>query len=342
MNAALEKTIFHLTQKSNLNDISVEELSHLVQQYPYFAPAQLALAVKLKQANSFQSQVQLQRTAIYVPNTNWLQYHLLNGDAKKFNIDNTAIDTNQPIEKTISSVDEYKAFTPHQQQIPTLESVIETMHNIDEKKVEKAEAPIVTSNPLPEHTTESKEKSVDLPSFASTDFFEKPLPPTYSGSFENDILEATDKQSEKYASILSEQLSAFKKPVDENAKLDFEMEPYYTIDYFASQGIKVDLTQQPQDKLTKQLLKFTDWLKKMKTVNPNPQDLGTDPELEKAIQGIAQTSNEAKEIATETMAEVFVKQGKIDKAVQLYIKLSFLDPEKSSYFAAKIQQLKGM
>ena len=69
MNAALEKTLFHLTQKSNLSDISVEELSHLVHQYPYFAPAQLALAVKLKQDNSFQSQQQLQKTAIYIPNT---------------------------------------------------------------------------------------------------------------------------------------------------------------------------------------------------------------------------------------------------------------------------------
>ena len=42
------------------------------------------------------------------------------------------------------------------------------------------------------------------------------------------------------------------------------------------------------------------------------------------------------------MAEVLVKQGKIDKAVQVYIKLSFLDPDKSAYFAKKIEQLKEM
>ena len=343
MNAALEKTLFHLTQKSNLSDISVEELSHLVHQYPYFAPAQLALAVKLKQDNSFQSQQQLQKTAIYIPNTNWLQYQLMNGEAKKFSIDTVSAENanERSLQQPEPIVDEYKAFTPHVQQIPSLESVIETMHGIDDKQNKKIEQ-IIQPQPLPPQDPEPLARSIDLPSFSSTDFQEKPLPPTYSGSFDNLILDAYDKQSEKYASILSEQLSDFKKPLDENAKLDFEMEPYYTIDYFASQGIKVDLTQQPQDKLTKQLLKFTDWLKKMKTVSPNPQDLGTDPELEKAIQGIAQTSNEAKEIATETMAEVFVKQGKIDKAVQLYIKLSFLDPEKSSYFAAKIQQLKGM
>jgi hypothetical protein len=64
--------------------------------------------------------------------------------------------------------------------------------------------------------------------------------------------------------------------------------------------------------------------------------------LEKAIQNIAKTSIEAKEIVTETMADVFIKQGKVSKAIQLYIKLSFLDPAKSTYFANKIQQLKGI
>lgn len=144
------------------------------------------------------------------------------------------------------------------------------------------------------------------------------------------------------ASLLGNQAANFKKPVGVDEKLEFEKEPYYTIDYFASQGIKIDLTKQPQDKLTTQLRRFTDWLKHMKKIDPNPVDLGTDPELEKAIADIAQTSLSAREIVTETMADIFVKQGKVDKAIQLFIKLSFLDPEKSAYFATKIQQLKGI
>ncbi len=145
------------------------------------------------------------------------------------------------------------------------------------------------------------------------------------------------------SSVISTQLEGFKKPVEENAKFEFEQEHnLHTIDYFASQGIKIDLTKLPQDKLTVQMRRFTDWLKQIKTTDPNPQDLGTDPELEKAIQNIAKTSIEAKEIVTETMADVFIKQGKVNKAIQLYIKLSFLDPSKSTYFANKIQQLKGI
>ncbi len=153
--------------------------------------------------------------------------------------------------------------------------------------------------------------------------------------------EDEEKQKEVIASVLEDQLAEFKKPVTADTELKIASEPYYTVDYFASQGIKVDLTQ-PQDKLGSQLRKFTDWLKQMKNVKTETSDLGTDPEVENMIQGIAKTSNETKEIVTETMAQVLIKQGKTDKAIQLYIKLSFLNPDKSAYFAAKIEQLKGI
>lgn len=158
------------------------------------------------------------------------------------------------------------------------------------------------------------------------------------------VKEGTDNAPENHnlSGLISQQAALFKKEVPKDAKLEFEKEPYFTIDYFASQGIKIDLTKVNQDKLTVQLRRFTDWLKVMKKTNPDPSDLGTDPELEKAIQNIAKTSVESREIVTETMADVFVKQGKVDKAIQLYIKLSFMDPSKSAYFAAKIQQLKGI
>jgi len=164
----------------------------------------------------------------------------------------------------------------------------------------------------------------------------------YANSEEEGDADDTDYNN-NISAVISTQLEGFNKPVEENAKFEFEQENnLHTIDYFASQGIKIDLTKLPQDKLTVQMRRFTDWLKQIKTTDPNPQDLGTDPELEKAIQNIAKTSIEAKEIVTETMADVFIKQGKVNKAIQLYIKLSFLDPSKSTYFANKIQQLKGI
>jgi hypothetical protein len=146
----------------------------------------------------------------------------------------------------------------------------------------------------------------------------------------------------KLSGLLSEQLADFKKPVEAGDKLEIETERLHTIDYFASQGIKVDLNNMPQDKLTSQLRKFTDWLKEMKHVNQQTSDLGTGSDLEQAVALIAENSNESREVVTETMAEVLEKQGQTEKAIQLYIKLSFINPEKSAYFAAKIQHLKGI
>jgi hypothetical protein len=42
------------------------------------------------------------------------------------------------------------------------------------------------------------------------------------------------------------------------------------------------------------------------------------------------------------MAEVYAKQGLRLKAIDVYRKLSLLHPDKSSIFAAKIDQLKGI
>jgi hypothetical protein len=42
------------------------------------------------------------------------------------------------------------------------------------------------------------------------------------------------------------------------------------------------------------------------------------------------------------MAEVWEKQGNLVKAKETYEKLSLLNPDKSSYFAAKIEHLKNL
>jgi len=158
----------------------------------------------------------------------------------------------------------------------------------------------------------------------------------------DDDVEPLPLSDTKLSGLLSEQLADFKKPIEAGDKLEIETERLHTIDYFASLGIKVDLSSMPQDKLTSQLRKFTDWLKEMKHVNPQTADLGTGSDLEQAVALIAENSNESREVVTETMAEVLEKQGQTEKAIQLYIKLSFINPEKSAYFAAKIQHLKGI
>jgi hypothetical protein len=127
------------------------------------------------------------------------------------------------------------------------------------------------------------------------------------------------------------------------ATVDLEepvFESYHTIDYFASQGIKL-LQEELKDKLGKQLKSFTDWLRSMKRIAPVENNTSLDEVANQSIQRFAEHSIEEKEVLTEAMAEVWAKQGNNDKAIRVYEKLSLLNPVKRPYFAHRIEQLKA-
>jgi hypothetical protein len=115
-------------------------------------------------------------------------------------------------------------------------------------------------------------------------------------------------------------------------------QPLFASDYFASQGIKLREDTHPTDKLGKQLKSFTDWLKTMKKVHEGKLPNGNES-LDSSVQVLAEKSNREEEILTETMAEVYLQQGKGNKAKEIYEKLSLLNPSKNAYFAAKIDQI---
>ena len=125
------------------------------------------------------------------------------------------------------------------------------------------------------------------------------------------------------------------------AQSDVLFEPYHTIDYFASQGIRLDkLEPIPQDKLGRQLRSFTEWLKSMKKLPQASIERVLGQNEESAVVAAASHSVEGKVVITEAMAEVFEKQGMRDKAIEVYHKLSLLNPAKSAYFADRINALK--
>lgn len=140
----------------------------------------------------------------------------------------------------------------------------------------------------------------------------------------------------RLASLLQAQAQDFKKPVSENEQLPTEAEPLYKTDYFASQGI---LYTKSQDALGKKVKKFTDWLKDIKKTNSGTPQLNTTEAEEKQAAAQATASLKIEEVLTEPMAEVLAQQGKNHQAIDLYKKLSLIYPEKSAYFATKINLL---
>ena len=120
---------------------------------------------------------------------------------------------------------------------------------------------------------------------------------------------------------------------------DLLFEPYHTVDYFASQGIKEKSEGIPKDRFSHQLKSFTEWLKSMKKITEEGIETQLDAGSEAKVQTLATHSIADTEILTETMAEVWIKQGDWQKAAEVYHKLSLQNPSKSHYFAAKIKSL---
>jgi len=137
--------------------------------------------------------------------------------------------------------------------------------------------------------------------------------------------------------------SVLHQPVARDLDSPIVFQSYHTIDYFASQGIRLQQAELGKDKLGQQLKSFTEWLRSMKKLPAAEAATGTLPEddtRQQLVARSAESSIQEKEILTEAMAEVWAKQGNREKAIATYHKLSLLNPAKSAYFAAKIEQLK--
>ena len=150
----------------------------------------------------------------------------------------------------------------------------------------------------------------------------------------------------KLNSLLNNQVAQFNEEVDASDVLDYEKEITTSLqkDYFAAQGIELDLSKLPQDKFTQQLRSFTAWLKVIKNKDGVDQldQIGTlGADQEQIIAQIAEKANIPADILTESMAEIWEKQGNLKKAIATYEKLSFIFPEKSVYFASRIEHLKN-
>jgi hypothetical protein len=137
--------------------------------------------------------------------------------------------------------------------------------------------------------------------------------------------------------------SSASEPVNTSLQAEaIAFEPYHTIDYFASQGIKLAPADLSKDKFGQQLKSFTEWLKSMKRLPAAEAAPVPDVSAQQTVVKAAEHSIQEREVLTEAMAEVWAKQGNTEKAREVYRKLSLQNPSKSSYFAAKIDEINSI
>ena len=295
-----------LFQKS-IADCSVEELENLANDYPYFAPAQYILLAKLKDADDNGYQAQLQKAILYYHDPIAFD-HFLN--AEDYNIDFTSLEVPQilPAENEIEVLPEQEIQKDTREENLSEIQEPELSNEIQPEPDEiKVPGEIIVENPPVEESISEEIKNEEASKAAITELIEN-IPP----------ITAETNQT--------------------GTGLVFE--PYHTVDYFASQGIKLSQEEVSKDKFGKQLKSFTEWLKTMKRLPAAEQVKSLEPVSEQKIENLAAHSVEGEEVYTETMAEVWVRQGNREKAMEVYNKLSLLNPSKRAYFAAKIDSLK--
>lgn len=378
MNDAIAKSLYQLTGNGNMDEVSLNQLKQLRDEHPYFSVGQFLLAKKMKTDNDSQFLNQARQTAVYFKNRHWLNFQLQDNIPDWFTVE--AINDEPAVSNEIPSTEAIHVEQPDATE--EAEANFDLQHQLTEEQFELAELAQAEESEqvsIPANTTfeiEALESVVETPSdtvsvieatnneepelmehaaddqptntAAEMSEFQPYQPEEKTTEQEEDLIDELIETDNDFTPIhipnLAEAAQVLEKQVeDEDLDKLISNEPYHTVDYFASQGIKPSLDDNPQDKLGRQVKRFTEWIKHMKQIgSEDALQQMNDPVLESTIQNIANTSNSSREIVTETMAEVLVKQGKIDKAIQLYIKLSFLNPDKSAFFASKIQQLKGI
>ena len=308
MQTSVNTIVKNLFQRNSLQEVSEVQLQEYVKTFPYSSVGHLLLAKKKKDLGSDYKQ-EAAIASLYVNNPLWLHCFM---HEDTFSIEQNEATANQPLSSSPTELVLTEAVIEQ-----SLDEII-VDEELDYIPPETIEEILSEPNPdaaiTPETIEEIKEKEAHIEET-----------PVHENNGTTHEAETADKLNTEKVQIVDEE------PV---------FEPYHTIDYFASQGIKLRLEDLANDKFGRQLKSFTDWLRSMKRIGPvKADDLPETTPNDAIIQKDAEESVETSEVDTEAMAEVWIKQGKTARAIAIYHKLSLLNPSKSHYFAAKIEQL---
>ena len=283
-----------------LEECSEHEIRSFVEQHPYFSPTQFLLLKKLDK-NSEAYQAQFQKAILY--------YH-----------DPVAFDF-------LVNAEEFECSFEKE------EAALREMHTNQSEIIPKSEDDDIIleskTEVIQESKTEIHQDNLDE---------EKNIKPVRL----NDSDWEQETRNKDYTDTIIEEkkesLTFVEQAAAPSEQLAFE--PFHAVDYFASVGIKLSQEEITKDRIGMQLKSFTEWLKTMKRL-PAPElekILGSN--REQKVEHMAAESVQNADVFTEAMAEVWIKQGNVSKAIEVYNKLCLQNPSKSTYFAAKIAHLK--
>ncbi|MFN2395265.1 MAG: hypothetical protein ABR597_06205 [Bacteroidales bacterium] len=309
-------------------------LKNISESYPYCQSVQLLLAKNLQGINKTDFEKQVNRASAYAVSRRKFQRYISDRDKpvstesqahlspnpaenKKLQSEQTSADTLQPV-KISSEI--HQGITENggtkaepaekKDKLSLLEIVKRRLFEIKSKEKKSEKKPLTDKEIKTEDIIKEQEEKI---------ISEEKSSHQQSGEISANTLEQKQQQNEEKHS--EEEL----KPAEKvRVEKQTEKKPKIPDFIYGKHGKRPDINF-----LIDKFLKEEPRIKVSKDLPKEQEDLS------------AESTRDDPQMATETLAKVYLKQGKKTEALDVYEKLCLKFPEKSSYFAKKILEIKN-
>ena len=334
----------------------IQDIKNISQQYPYFSVAQLLYLSCLYQNNDDAFSIELKRISHNIPNRKYLFEYLKK--IKQNHLKKTL--SNTPSNTIITSTEVSESTKRSNISTSAIQNDLDFTHpstkNLIITKEEKSTTEIIQNN---ENTANTK-TTTDSESLERE--IQKEINKSIAESIvQKEIIEIAptikEKVQEFSPSIDTQKSTSLSEPIEANlTQAASSEESSYPVSNSLAHLLKqfsrstTTTTTSPSAEQTRAEVLSTDKKERIKKQQelidkiisnlPKAPKVSTSSSFYSAENKAKESLLETEDLVTETLAQIYAAQGNIHKAIRAYEILSLKFPQKNTYFAAKIEELK--